>query len=125
MPLSDDPWIAEYSIIDPERLHALGSIVLWWNHCERNLLFIFTTFVGVSQGMGWIIGHDLGDMALSTRIREILKRRDHPSGIVGERHCLKPKKRKEIELAPGAHGRRLDSEPRIIINDVNAIGRTT
>jgi hypothetical protein len=25
MALSDDPWIAEHSIIDPERLHALGS----------------------------------------------------------------------------------------------------
>lgn len=81
MPLSDDPWIAEYSIIDPEQLHALGSIVLWWNHCERNLLFIFTTIIGVSQGMGWIIGHDLGDMALSTRIREIMKRREHPDGV--------------------------------------------
>jgi hypothetical protein len=76
MPLSDDPWIAEHSMIDPERLHALGSITLWWNHCERNLLFIFSAVAGFSRGMGWILAHDLGAIAISSRIRELMTRLD-------------------------------------------------
>ena len=31
---------------------------------------------GFSLGMGWILGHDLGDIALSTRIRELMRRKD-------------------------------------------------
>jgi hypothetical protein len=41
MPLSDDPWIAENSIIDPERHHALGVITVFWNHCERMFVYDF------------------------------------------------------------------------------------
>lgn len=73
MPLSDDPWIAQNSIIDPERLHALGVITLWWNQCERNLFFLFCHAFGVSTKVGWIIAHDLGDISLSEKITEKLK----------------------------------------------------
>jgi hypothetical protein len=73
MPLSDDPWIAKNSIIDPERLHALGMITLWWNHCERNLFFLFCYVMGCSPRVGWILAHDLGDISISTKIREMLK----------------------------------------------------
>jgi hypothetical protein len=73
MPLSDDPWIAENSIIDPERLHALGVITLFWNHCERMLFLIFCVVFQFTPRFGWIIAHDMGDISLSDRIREILK----------------------------------------------------
>jgi hypothetical protein len=73
MPLSDDPWIAEHSIIDPERLHALGMITLFWNHCERMLFFIFCFVFKFGPRLGWIIAHDMGDKSLSDRIKEHLK----------------------------------------------------
>src|SRR5450631_87221 len=75
MPLSDDPWIAEHSIIDPERLHALGMITLFWNHCERMLFFIFCFVFKFGPRLGWIIAHDLGDISISERIKELLKAR--------------------------------------------------
>jgi hypothetical protein len=75
MPLSDDPWIAEYSLIDPERLHALGVITLSWNHCERDLFFIFCAVMGCTPRVGWILAHDLGDISISTKITEMLKLR--------------------------------------------------
>ena len=74
MPLSDDPWIAEISDpIDPERLHALGVITLFWNHCERNLWFIFITIFELHPRIGWILAHDIGNVALCERIRERVK----------------------------------------------------
>jgi hypothetical protein len=73
MPLSDDPWIAEHSIIDPERLHALGVVSVFWNHCERVLFLIFCFIFKFQPRFGWIIAHDMGDMGISDRIRELLR----------------------------------------------------
>jgi hypothetical protein len=73
MPLSDDPWINDNSIIDPERLHALGVMTMFWNHCERNLFLIFCDVFHFSARFGWIIAHDLGDISLAERITEILR----------------------------------------------------
>jgi hypothetical protein len=73
MPLSDDPWIAKNSIIDPERMHALGMISLTWNHCERNLFFIFCVVFKLTQQVGWIVAHDMGDVAMCDKIKEMLK----------------------------------------------------
>jgi hypothetical protein len=73
MSLSDDPRIAANSIIDPERHHALGVITVFWNHCERMLFLIFCTIFKFSPRFGWIIAHDMGDISLSVRVRELLK----------------------------------------------------
>src|ERR1700677_4623263 len=73
MALSDDPWIARHSIIDPERLHALGIITLQWNHCERNLWLIFSVVFSLNRRVAWIIGHDIGDISLCEKIREMIK----------------------------------------------------
>jgi hypothetical protein len=73
MALSDDPWIAENSTIDPERLHALGMITLWWNHCERNLFHIFHVVFNLRPKVAWVIAHDIGDMSLCEKIKEMLK----------------------------------------------------
>jgi hypothetical protein len=74
MSLSDDPWIAETSDpVDPERLHALGVITLFWNHCERNLWFIFCVIFELHPRIGWILAHDIGNVAICERIRERVK----------------------------------------------------
>jgi hypothetical protein len=73
MALSDDPWIAKHSIIDPERVHALGVITLLWNHCERNLLHIFSRVFDLNGRQAWIIAHDMGDVSMRDRISEALK----------------------------------------------------
>jgi hypothetical protein len=69
MPLSDDPWIAQYSVVEPERLHALGMITLYWNHCERNLLALFCDTFNLVPRIGWIIAHDMGDVSMCSKIQ--------------------------------------------------------
>jgi hypothetical protein len=81
MPLSDDPWIAEHSHIDPERLHALGMITLWWNHCERNLLLIFSIVFQITPRVGWIIAGDMGDISVARKMAEMLKLRPPPPDV--------------------------------------------
>jgi hypothetical protein len=73
MALSDDPWIAEHSIIDPERLHALGIISAHWTWCERHLLVLFCVAFNLTGKVGRIIAHDIGDVSLSNKIREAMK----------------------------------------------------
>jgi hypothetical protein len=74
MTLSEDPWVQKYSVtFDPKMLHALGVITLWWNHCERNLFLIFSIVFRLPRRVAWIIAHDMGDLAISERIRERLK----------------------------------------------------
>lgn len=73
MALSDDPWIARHSMIDPERLHALGIITLQWNHSERNLWLIFSLVFSLHRRVAWILAHDMGDISLCEKIKEMLK----------------------------------------------------
>jgi hypothetical protein len=73
MALSDDPWIKRHSMIDPERLHALGIITQQWNHCERNLWLIFSVVFSLHRRVAWIIGHDIGDISLCEKIKEMIK----------------------------------------------------
>jgi hypothetical protein len=87
MPLSDDPWIAQNSYIDPERLHALGVITLWWNHCERNLFFLFCRVFNLRLRVGWIIAHDLGDISVSNKMREMMKLHPPESDVADLLKC--------------------------------------
>jgi hypothetical protein len=73
MPFVDDPWIDANSIIDPERLHALGVITVFWNHSERMLFFLFCLVCKFTPQFGWVIAHDMGDISLTERITEVLK----------------------------------------------------
>jgi len=75
MPFVDDPWIEKNSIIDPERLRALGVITVFWNHSERMLFFLFCFVCKFTPKFGWVLAHDLGDILFSERITEILKLR--------------------------------------------------
>ena len=76
--LSSDSWIREQSSIDPAKLHALGMIALGWNLCEFRLFFLFAILLGVPTKTAWVIAHDLGDLAISDRIRELAKIKSLP-----------------------------------------------
>jgi hypothetical protein len=82
MALSDDPWIKEHSIIDPERMHALGAIHVCWTPCERNLLLIFGGVFKIPNRLSWILGHDLGDISISAKISEAMKYIQHHPSLV-------------------------------------------
>src|SRR3977135_2597510 len=84
MPLSDDPWILEHSVIDPERLHALGMITLFWNQCERNLWHLFCLVFDFHPRVGWIIAHDMGDVAICERISPMANSPSSPPGVQRE-----------------------------------------
>jgi hypothetical protein len=73
MPFIDDPWIEKNSIIDPERLHALGVVTVFWNHSERMLFFLFCFVCKFTPKFGWVIAHDMGAISLIERITELLK----------------------------------------------------
>jgi hypothetical protein len=73
MPFVDDPWIEKNSIIDPERLHALGVITVFWNHSERMLFFLFCFVCKFTPKFGWVLAHDMGSISLIERITEVLK----------------------------------------------------
>jgi hypothetical protein len=87
MPLSDDPWVAKYSIIDPERLHALGTITLCWNHCERNHMLIFAHVLNLDQRRGWIVAHDMGDISMSDKIKEAVKWENYNTELAQAIEC--------------------------------------
>jgi hypothetical protein len=70
--LSKDEWLVKRSPIHPAKLHALGVITFAWNTCELHLLFLFCTIFKIDTMKGRIIAHDLGDIAISDRIREML-----------------------------------------------------
>ncbi len=72
MTIPDDPWMQLHSTIDPLRAHALGIVSVWWNHCERIHLRIFSQVLGIDREKGWIVGHDIGDVSLSEKINEAL-----------------------------------------------------
>jgi hypothetical protein len=69
--LAKDQWIKDHSPIDPAKIHALGHVAIAWNSCETNLYLLFTVVVRLDPKVAWIICHDMGDIALSERIKEI------------------------------------------------------
>jgi hypothetical protein len=67
--LDDDPWVASHlRAIGPERLHALGVVTLRWNLCEYALFSLFCEVAQVKEDEGWILAHNVGDIAISERI---------------------------------------------------------
>jgi hypothetical protein len=80
--LSGDAWIATHSLgLSAEKLHALGCITYEWAICEYNLFELFSAVKGGGARENWILVHDLGDLAVMSRIREIAKLRitDRPT----------------------------------------------
>jgi hypothetical protein len=65
----DDSWIKSYSPIAAEKLHALGYINLIWNVTEYWLNALLASVSGLSEDMCRMFVYDLGDVAISDRIR--------------------------------------------------------
>lgn len=73
--LSRDTWIATHSPISPEKLHALGYVNFVWNVCEHELFSLFATVMKIPEREAWVLVHDLGDISICLRIKEIARYR--------------------------------------------------
>ena len=75
---NDDPWFqfvaGRSHSIDHLMLHAIGVIAHHWNAAERGLFHLFCAVSRIpSDETCWALVHDLGDLALSTRIKTIMR----------------------------------------------------
>jgi hypothetical protein len=73
MILNNDQWVAANSPIDAERLHALGTVIVYWNDCEKELLILFGEVLGLPLEQVWAIAYDLGQVAISTKIKTLAR----------------------------------------------------
>ena len=64
MPLTDDPWIAEHSAPEPEKLHAIGYITMLWNSCEYNVWALLTWIVQLSVSISYALLHSISDVTM-------------------------------------------------------------
>jgi hypothetical protein len=75
--LNADPWIQANSFpVGAERLHALGVITLRWNMCEYGLFGVFCEVVSLPIEECWALVHNLGDVAISDRIKALMALRN-------------------------------------------------
>ena len=74
---NDDPWFqfvaGRSQSIDHLMLHAIGVIAHHWNHAERGLFHLFCEVTRIPDEECWALVHDLGDLAVSTRIKTIMR----------------------------------------------------
>jgi hypothetical protein len=80
MALADDPWIAANSPLSPERLHAIGLITFRWNECEFWQFQLFRCVSELAQSEAWAFVFDLGDEAISVRIKTLMTIREYHKG---------------------------------------------
>ena len=86
--LSHDAWIKANSEIEPQRLHALGVISFRWNMSEQLLFWLFSELLNLPNREALILGHKLGPIDLSVRIKLLastrLKRRPKAAPLIGK-----------------------------------------
>jgi hypothetical protein len=82
MSLSDDEWIKSHSPIVAEKLHALGVVTLHWNECESWLLTLLNQLIDMEWKEFWALFSQLGDVAISERIRSVLKIRQFSPALI-------------------------------------------
>lgn len=68
---ASDGWLYKH-LFKPELAHALGSINLYWNFCEQNLVHIATTYSGEPHGGAAERFFGLPAEQLITRIRNLV-----------------------------------------------------
>jgi len=73
MTFKRDQWIATNSPIDAPRLHALGVVIVYWNNCEKELFVLLGEVLGLPLKELWVIAHDLGQVAISTKIEALAR----------------------------------------------------
>ena len=74
----DDDWIQDNFPAEIRRLHALGVIHVYWNQCENALFWLFAAVAKLPEMEAWAIAHDLGDIAICTRIAALLRVKGRP-----------------------------------------------
>jgi hypothetical protein len=79
--MRDDKWVAANSPIDAERLHALGAVIVYWTECEKELFLLFGEVLGLPLQELWVIAHDLGNVAISTKIEVLARAKNFSSEI--------------------------------------------
>jgi hypothetical protein len=67
----DDPWIDKQGF-DPKLLHALGAVNITWNACEHGLIPLFCIAANMTLEHGQGMMHDLGDVTVCNKIRDLL-----------------------------------------------------
>lgn len=72
--LSEDPWIARYSTVLPEKLHAIGCIALGWSSYEYWAGALFSALLGVTESMARILIDGLGDKSVFDEINAIAEK---------------------------------------------------
>jgi hypothetical protein len=78
-----DPWIVEHAPLSPEKLHALGYLTFAWNRSEYWTNLLFAEALGVAEELARVIIHDLGDITIWEKLRQIASTRDLPQEICG------------------------------------------
>ena len=63
-----DQWVASFSPIAPEKLHALGAITLYWNNCEIGLFVLFSFVSGMRWSQAWAVGTELREVSTAKSI---------------------------------------------------------
>lgn len=82
MTLTADPWVKDNCPLPAEKLHAIGVIAFRWNNCEFWLLLLLCGVSKLPRRDVWAMVHDLGDVAMCTRVRTFaLFRGYHPDAI--------------------------------------------
>jgi hypothetical protein len=79
---TNDEWIASRYPKIPEKLHALGVVSVAWNEAENWLFWLFSTIVGLPVAESWVLGHELGDVAISERIRALVRLKKVPEKTI-------------------------------------------
>jgi hypothetical protein len=86
----DDEWVTAHSPIIAQKLHALGVVTLEWNKCEAALVWLFNLVVGLPAQECWALFYDLGDIAISERLKVLIKiKKFHPDTIAILENVLK------------------------------------
>src|SRR5262245_28212633 len=81
MTFNSDQWIATNSPIDAQRLHALGAVIVHWNDCEKQLFILFGEMLGLPLKEVWVIAHDLGNIAICTKIKALARAKNFSSAF--------------------------------------------
>jgi hypothetical protein len=76
MPLTDDPWIAKHSAPEPEKLHAIGYIIMLWNSCEDKLWALLTWSARIPVSISYALLHSTSDVTMMNQIRDVTKLSD-------------------------------------------------
>jgi hypothetical protein len=80
--LGKDEWISNHYPSIAHKLHALGVVSLEWNRCEAGLFWLFSDVVSLPRLECWVLAYELGDIAISERIKALMKFKKYPLELI-------------------------------------------